>query len=343
MLKDSGQRESFDTGAVRDTQDDKPRPDLISPYFLLRLGRWLGLGAKKYDERNWEKGISNSRCMASLKRHLAGYERGLTDEDHLAAVAFNVMAMVHNEEMVKLKLLPDSLMDLPWYENDGKMPIPAGLEPDFTTAVKRGFSEESKPKSERNARPNNLERLNRLERIRRDGYEWVRPVEFDYSTPPLSPANRKELFNEGFVYTGECRLPKLGEWYYSPEFGPLKAYRIHKYYEPPKHILQPIPILWPKGYFWTGEYRGPKVGEMYAARGNSQTAVKRGSAEEDNWSREPRFILQSKKVLIEKGFEYQETRYAQPCEYCYTDSPLRVDMYLHGTSHRPEAIVRPIT
>ena len=34
VVKDSGNREHFTSGAVRDTADDKPRPDLISPFIL---------------------------------------------------------------------------------------------------------------------------------------------------------------------------------------------------------------------------------------------------------------------------------------------------------------------
>jgi hypothetical protein len=37
ITKDSGERQSFETGMVRDTQDGKPRIDLISPFFLKRM------------------------------------------------------------------------------------------------------------------------------------------------------------------------------------------------------------------------------------------------------------------------------------------------------------------
>ena len=96
-MLDSGKRDEFKTGAVRDVQGDKARPDLISPFFLHRLGIWLAMGARKYGERNWEKGIPSSRCYASLMRHLNQYARAERDEDHLAAAAFNLMALIHNE------------------------------------------------------------------------------------------------------------------------------------------------------------------------------------------------------------------------------------------------------
>jgi len=127
-MHDSGTREQFDTGAQRDTASDKPRPDLISPYSQLRVGEWLRKGAEKYDERNWEKGIPVSRCLASLCRHLLGYMVGDTTEDHLAAVRTNADFMLHFEEMVSRGLLPASLLDLPWYENGGQVPFTLGPE-----------------------------------------------------------------------------------------------------------------------------------------------------------------------------------------------------------------------
>ena len=98
IVKDSGNRERFVTGAVRDTANDKPRPDLISPFFMMRLGEHLRKGANKYTEWNWAKGIPSSRCFASCMRHLMQYAMGKRDEDHLSAAAFNIMVIIHNEE-----------------------------------------------------------------------------------------------------------------------------------------------------------------------------------------------------------------------------------------------------
>jgi hypothetical protein len=103
-LKDSGDRREFATGAVRDMASDKERPDLISPFALRRVGRWLGLGAKKYGERNWEKGIPASVCFASLMRHALKYAMGWRDEDHLAAIVFNAQAIIHFEETGRTEL-----------------------------------------------------------------------------------------------------------------------------------------------------------------------------------------------------------------------------------------------
>jgi len=56
-----------------------------------------------------------SRCVASLKRHLMKFQQGLKDEDHLAAIMFNAMALIHYEEMIERGVLPASLNDMPSY------------------------------------------------------------------------------------------------------------------------------------------------------------------------------------------------------------------------------------
>lgn len=100
-VKDSGARESFATGSVRDTQEGKGRFDLIDPYAMLRLAKHYENGAKKYGDRNWEKGQPSSRYLSSAFRHLFKYLAGMRDEDHLAAAAWNVFAILHNEEVHK--------------------------------------------------------------------------------------------------------------------------------------------------------------------------------------------------------------------------------------------------
>ena len=114
-LKSSGSEESFGTGAVRDTSDDKSCLELISPFFEKRLGDWLSKGAVRYQRRNWEKGIPIERCLGSLMRHLNAYRAGKTDEDHISAVACNVMFIIHNEEMIKRGVMPEEIAFNPDY------------------------------------------------------------------------------------------------------------------------------------------------------------------------------------------------------------------------------------
>jgi len=105
VVRDSGERQRFDTGAVRDTQEGKPRYDLISSLALRRIAMLMMRGAVKYGDRNWEKGMPQDRLLASAMRHLYAWIDGAKDgEDHLAAVCFNVMAIMHFEDSKNLEL-----------------------------------------------------------------------------------------------------------------------------------------------------------------------------------------------------------------------------------------------
>jgi hypothetical protein len=119
-LKDSGNRSTYPTGAQRDNHEDKGRFDLISIQGLFRLARLYEAGAKKYSARNWEKGMSISRYVDAAMRHLAKYLDGWDDEDHLAAVAWNVFSIMHHEEKYP------EMQDLPeWKDRKTKWIISA--------------------------------------------------------------------------------------------------------------------------------------------------------------------------------------------------------------------------
>ncbi len=101
--KDSGKREEFTGGMVRDTQDDKPRYDLLDRAFLKRWAELMARGAKKYGEETWRLASGErelQRFKASATRHLFQWLDGDTTEDHAAAVAFNLAGA----EMVATKL-----------------------------------------------------------------------------------------------------------------------------------------------------------------------------------------------------------------------------------------------
>lgn len=93
-LKDSGVREQFTSGMQRDTAKDKIDYSLIFDGPLLK--RWathLTKGAQKYDRRNWMKATGQAeleRFRASAARHFAQWMAGECDEDHAAAVVFNM-------------------------------------------------------------------------------------------------------------------------------------------------------------------------------------------------------------------------------------------------------------
>lgn len=111
-VKDSGQRQEFETGSKRDTRDGKGRYDLIPAYALSRLARHYENGARKYGDRNWEKGQPLARYLDSMIRHAYRFLGGSRDEDHLAAVAWNALAYIETEERIKKGILPKELDDV---------------------------------------------------------------------------------------------------------------------------------------------------------------------------------------------------------------------------------------
>lgn len=95
---DTGIRIAFETGATREANNDRGRYDLIGTEGLRRLALRYELGAKKYAERNWEKGLPISNCLNSMLRHTIEYMMGMNNEDHLAAVAWNAFAIMEFEK-----------------------------------------------------------------------------------------------------------------------------------------------------------------------------------------------------------------------------------------------------
>lgn len=104
-VKDSGKRASFSGGMVRDTNDDKVRYDLVFDGPMLK--RWaehLTKGAKKYAPRNWmlaEGEEEQARFRESAIRHFFQWLDGQTDEDHAAAVFFNMNGVEYLKEKPK--------------------------------------------------------------------------------------------------------------------------------------------------------------------------------------------------------------------------------------------------
>ncbi|AIG78420.1 Hypothetical protein AJAP_27880 [Amycolatopsis japonica] len=100
--KDSGERSEFEGGGQRDSETGKPRFDLLLPVrvpyedqLLTRVAALMGRGAEKYEDRNWEKFSDQAaldRARSSAFRHFMQWFNGETDEDHAAAVVFNLKA-----------------------------------------------------------------------------------------------------------------------------------------------------------------------------------------------------------------------------------------------------------
>jgi len=103
--KDSGKRAKYDSGMVRDSQENKPDFSLINPlnmpYDETLLYQWAMLmtrGAKKYKKRNWEKANSIeelNRFRASAERHFRQAMDDEDDEAHIPAVLFNLNALFY--------------------------------------------------------------------------------------------------------------------------------------------------------------------------------------------------------------------------------------------------------
>lgn len=76
----------------------KPRWDLL-PAEIEEIVKVYTIGAVKYAERNWEKGMSWGRVFGSLMRHAWAFWRGETNDketglNHMAHVAWNAIALL---------------------------------------------------------------------------------------------------------------------------------------------------------------------------------------------------------------------------------------------------------
>lgn len=91
MIKDSGERTEFSTGAVRDMKRGVGRMDLLPWYGIMEVSKHCEEGAEKYGEHNVDKGIPLHSLCDSAARHLAKFIAGEMDEDHLRAAAWNLL------------------------------------------------------------------------------------------------------------------------------------------------------------------------------------------------------------------------------------------------------------
>lgn len=91
MIKDSGHRTEFATGAVRDMKRGVGRMDLLPWYGIMEVSKHCEEGAEKYGEHNVDKGIPLHSLCDSAARHLAKFIAGEMDEDHLRAATWNLL------------------------------------------------------------------------------------------------------------------------------------------------------------------------------------------------------------------------------------------------------------
>ena len=99
VIISSLEQTKFSTGAVRSTDANSTRYDLISPVGLRRIAETYAEGAKKYGDNNWQKGMPASDTMNHAIRHINLWLSGDKTEDHLAHAAWNLIAIMHFEEL----------------------------------------------------------------------------------------------------------------------------------------------------------------------------------------------------------------------------------------------------
>ena len=112
MIKDSGERTEFSTGAVRDMHTGKGRMDLLPWFGIIEVSKHCEEGALKYEEHNADKGIDLHSLLDSAARHLAKCIKGMDDEDHLRAAAWNLLFALDQ------RTTHPELNDMPWADKE---------------------------------------------------------------------------------------------------------------------------------------------------------------------------------------------------------------------------------
>lgn len=110
--------------------EGKTRYDLVPPFAVEQMARVFTRGAAKYKERNWESGMRWSKPLASLKRHLAAFERG-EDFDPETGLLHMAHAMTNAAFLVEYYRIYPQGDDRPTYL---EKPLRIGLDIDGVLA-----------------------------------------------------------------------------------------------------------------------------------------------------------------------------------------------------------------
>lgn len=110
VIKDSGERTTFSSGAQRDMHGGKGRMDLLPWAAIIEVSKHCEAGALKYGTHNVDKGIPTSSLLDSAMRHAAKYLDGQEDEDHLLAAAWNLLWAI------EMRCKKPECVDTPWKE-----------------------------------------------------------------------------------------------------------------------------------------------------------------------------------------------------------------------------------
>lgn len=110
IVKDSGAREEYTNGFVRDSEESKhdftrllsiEGLEFVPVELVERMAAHMSKGAVKYGKENWRQArgaIAKARFLRSACRHFLQWVRGDRDEDHGMAVCFNIIAYELTEE-----------------------------------------------------------------------------------------------------------------------------------------------------------------------------------------------------------------------------------------------------
>ena len=125
ITKDSGERQEYASGMRRDTSTNKPQFQFLLwpgvPYaeqFITRCAALMARGADKYGAWNFTKANSEAelaRFKESALRHMLQWACDEEDEDHAAAIWYNVSSYVN----LQAKLRHQHGLKT----NDGKNPL----------------------------------------------------------------------------------------------------------------------------------------------------------------------------------------------------------------------------
>jgi len=97
-VEDNGDRQTYETGMMREPNHGRIRYDLCDMPMLKRWAELMTKGAEKYSEHNWKKASTQEeldRFVESAFRHFFQWITGERDEDHAAAVIFNLAGAEH--------------------------------------------------------------------------------------------------------------------------------------------------------------------------------------------------------------------------------------------------------
>lgn len=89
---------TLQTGAVRSSDRDLCRYDLVPYRAMRRIAMTFREGAAKYEPGNWEKGMPIDVSMNHLLAHAFAYLAGDRSEDHLGHIGANCMFAIDSEE-----------------------------------------------------------------------------------------------------------------------------------------------------------------------------------------------------------------------------------------------------